>query len=123
MTLHSNNILSDDEVVTDKSYTNFKIKGEAKKLASKIEDENKQLKEAIKLFLESKKKITIYQKRRQDILEERILPKLSEEFKMIHMLDQDKTTNLIKKKQYIRKLFNNKNDAIAFYKKHLHHMK
>lgn len=115
------NILSDNEVVTDKP-SGIKIKGEAKRQRDLTKKEQHLLKASVQSFLESKKKITSYQKRRQNILEQNILPHIRKEFEMIHMLDQEKTTNIHKKKAYLRTIFQNKNDAIAFYKKHLHHI-
>jgi hypothetical protein len=119
----SQNYLSDDDVVMDKPTKGFAIKGEAKKFQEKQISDYKDLKLSIKLFIESKSKIATYQKRRETLLNNKILPALSKEFKMIYALDQDKSTNIIRKKKYINKLFSNKNDATAFYKKHLQHLK
>ncbi|KAI9328135.1 hypothetical protein BD770DRAFT_416799 [Pilaira anomala] len=119
--MSDSNYPSDTEVVKDKP-SGIKIKGEAKRQRESIKKEQHLLKTAVQSFLESKQNITIYQKRRQTILEQKILPHIRKEFEMIHMLDQDKTTNIHKKKAYLRTIFQNKNDAIAFYKKHLHHI-
>lgn len=109
---------SDDDVVRDKP-TGIKIKGEAKRQEQLKISEIQNLQATIKSFLESKEKILYHQKKRQALLEQKILPHIFKEFDMIRMLDQDKTINTHKKKQYIRKLFKNKTDAVAFYKKHL----
>lgn len=114
---------SDNDVVMDKPIKGFAIKGEANKYKEKQVSDHKELKLSIKLFIESKNKIATYQKRRETLLENKILPAMLKEFKMIYALDQDKSTNIIRKKKYINKLFSNKNDATAFYKKHLQHMK
>jgi hypothetical protein len=110
------------DVVRDKS-NGIQIKGEAKRHKQNLEEDERKLKSSIKLFLEVKKKITLYQQKRQVILEKEIMPNLLKELNMIHMLDQDKSRNIISKKKYLQKLFKDKNDAIAFYKKHLHHIK
>lgn len=110
---------SDGDIVTDKP-TGIKIKGEAKRQLNQKQKEVHEIQKSIKLFLESKRRITYHQKRRQDLLEQNIFPHIQKEFKMIYLLDQDKTSNIIRKKAYIRKLFKDKNDAISFYKKHSH---
>ncbi|KAI8050780.1 hypothetical protein BDF21DRAFT_432664, partial [Thamnidium elegans] len=80
-TSNNQNYLSDDDVVMDKS-----TKGEAKKYQEKQISDFKDLKLSIKLFIESKNKITLYQKRRETLLENKILPALTKEFKMIYSL-------------------------------------
>ncbi|KAG2228459.1 hypothetical protein INT48_006326, partial [Thamnidium elegans] len=82
---HSDSSLyCDKDVVQDKPIE-IKIKGEAKRHQNQIDKEEKILKSSIKLFLEAKKKITLYQQKRETLLEKEILPTIRKEIEMIHM--------------------------------------
>lgn len=108
-----------DEVVVDKPA--IKIRGIAKIEKKKAKAQEDSLKQAITMYLHSKKRIRLHEQIRKTKLEEVIIPTIKQELEIIKRKHNTQHAYAEKKEKYVKQFFNHPQEARAFIKKHLQH--